>query len=139
MAFVFIVFVFLQPNRTIDMEYGLNTFPEQQIPNKRKNATWRKRHLDWATDSDSSIIEAVRKSYRHKKINENLCLGKLDMEDLQLILNPDNIEAGFIPEKIQHYPIINAKLQVLIGEESRRPFNYRVVVTNPTSISDIEE
>lgn len=121
------------------MEYGINTFPEQQISNKSKTVKWRKRHLDWATNSNSRIMEAVRKSYRHKKINENLCLGKLDMEDLQLILNPDNIEAGYIPEKIQHYPIINAKLQVLIGEESRRPFNYRVVVTNPTSISDIEE
>ena len=26
-----------------------------------------------------------------------------------------------------------------MGEESRRPFNYRVVVTNPTSISDIKK
>lgn len=121
------------------MEFGINTFPEQQIPNRSKTARWAKKHLDWATNSNSSVIEAVRKSYRHKKINEDLCLGKLDMSDLQLILNPDQIEAGYIPEKIQHYPIMNAKLQVLMGEESRRPFNYRVVVTNPTSISDIEE
>ena len=121
------------------MEYGINTFPEQQISNKSKTVKWRKRHLDWATDSNSHVLEAVRKSYKHKKINEDLCLGKLDMDDLQLILNPDQIEAGYIPEKIQHYPIINAKLQVLIGEESRRPFNYRVTVTNPTSITDMEE
>ena len=121
------------------MEYGMNIFPEQQISNKSKTVKWRKRHLDWATNSNSNVLEAVRKSYQHKKINEDLCLGKLDMNDLQLILNPDKIEAGYIPENIQHYPIINAKLQVLIGEESRRPFNYRVSVTNPTSVTDMEE
>jgi hypothetical protein len=71
------------------MEFGINTFPEQQIPNRSKTARWAKKHLDWATNSNSSVIEAVRKSYRHKKINEDLCLGKLDMNDLQLILNPD--------------------------------------------------
>jgi hypothetical protein len=43
-------------------------------------------------------------------INYNLVNGKLHMSDLQLILNPDNIEANFIPDRIQHYPIINAKL-----------------------------
>lgn len=38
---------------------------------------------------------------------------------MQLVLNPDNIEAGYIPDNIQHYPIINSKLNVLRGEESK--------------------
>ena len=60
------------------------------------------------------------------------------MKDLMLVINPDNIQAGFIPYKIQHYPIINSKLNVLRGEESRRVFDYRVVITNPNAISEIE-
>ena len=61
------------------------------------------------------------------------------MNDMQIVLNPENIKAGYIPEKIPHYPIINSKLNVLRGEESKRIFDYKVIVTNPNSISDIEE
>ena len=60
------------------------------------------------------------------------------MNDLELVLNPENIQAGFIPERIQHYPIMNSKLNILKGEESKRVFDYRVVVTNPNSVSEIE-
>ena len=60
------------------------------------------------------------------------------MSDLAMVLNPDNIKAGYIPERIQHYPIMNSKLNVLRGEESKRVFDYRVVVTNPNAISEIE-
>lgn len=40
-----------------------------------------------------------RKSVLHKKINYDLLLGKLHMNDLQLILNPDDIKADYIPNK----------------------------------------
>ena len=65
--------------------------------------------------------------------------GKLHMNDLQLVLNPENLQAGFIPDRIQHYPIMNSKLNVLRGEESKRAFDFKVVVTNPNAISEIEE
>ena len=43
--------------------------------------------------------------------------GKLHMDDLALICNPEGIKANFIPDKIQHYAIMNSKLNVLKGEE----------------------
>jgi len=61
------------------------------------------------------------------------------MNDLSLVLNPENIQAGFIPDRIQHYPVMNSKLNILKGEESKRVFDYRVVVTNPNAISEIED
>ena len=61
------------------------------------------------------------------------------MNDLQLVLNPENLQAGFIPDRIQHYPIMNSKLNVIRGEESKRAFDFKVVVTNPNAISEIEE
>lgn len=60
------------------------------------------------------------------------------MKDLMLIVNPNSIQAGFIPDRIQHYPIMNSKLNVLRGEESKRVFDYRVIITNPNAISEIE-
>lgn len=114
-------------------------FPPQQLPFNKKNKQWRKQHLDWADNKSFFNYSLVRKSVIHKKINYDLVNGKLHMNDLELILNPDGIQAGFIPERIQHYPVMNAKLNVLRGEESKRVFDYKVVITNPTSISQIEE
>lgn len=64
--------------------------------------------------------------------------GKLHMDDLALICNPEGIKANFIPDKIQHYSVMNSKLNVLKGEELGRIFDYKVVVTNPNAVSDIE-
>lgn len=60
------------------------------------------------------------------------------MEDIELILNPNHTVAAYIPDNIQHYPIINSKLNVLAGEESKRRFDFRLIVTNPDAISEIE-
>ena len=113
-------------------------FPPQQLPFSKKTKAWRKKHCDWAASKAFFNYSPVRKSVLHKKINYDLINGKLHMKDLMLVINPDNIQAGFIPDKIQHYPIINSKLNVLRGEESRRVFDYRVIITNPNAISEIE-
>ena len=112
--------------------------PPHQLPFKRKNKEWRKKFIDWADSKTFSTNSLVRKSVMHKKINYDLLRGKLHMSDLELILNPDHLKAGFIPDRITHYPIMNSKLNVLIGEESKRVFDFRVVITNPNSISEIE-
>lgn len=116
----------------------LINLPPQQLPFNRKNRAWRKKHLDWADSKTFFNYSLVRKSVIHKKINYDLLNGKLHMTDLELIINPDNIKAGFIPDRIQHYPIMNSKLNVLRGEESKRVFDFRVVITNPNAISEIE-
>ena len=113
-------------------------FPRQMLSFKAKTKEWRKSHLLWANTKTFFNFAPVRKSMRHKMINYDLLTGKLHMEDLQIILNPDNVEASFIPDKIQHYPIMNSKLDVLRGEESKRVFDFKVIVTNPNSISEIE-
>ena len=112
--------------------------PPHQLPFKRKNKEWRKKFIDWADSKTFSTNSLVRKSVIHKKINYDLLRGVLHMSDLELILNPDHLKAGFIPDRITHYPIMNSKLNVLIGEESKRVFDFRVVITNPNSISEIE-
>lgn len=61
------------------------------------------------------------------------------MSDVMLLLDPNNTEASYIPDTIQHFPIINSKLNVLAGEETKRKFGYKIVVTNFDSISEIEE
>ena len=114
-------------------------FPRQQLPFKAKSKAWRKACVDWGDSKTFFNYSPVRKSVIHKKINYDLVNGKLHMEDMQAVINPENLKVGYIPDRIFHYPIINSKLNVLRGEESKRVFDYRVVVTNPNAISEIEE
>lgn len=120
------------------MGYEMINLPPQQLPFSKKNKAWRKKHLDWADSKTFFNYSLVRKSVIHKKINYDLLNGKLHMSDLEMILNPEKLQAGFIPDRIQHYPIMNSKLNVLRGEESKRVFDFRVVVTNPNAITEIE-
>lgn len=121
------------------MKDNIIQFPRQQLPFTQKTKKWRKRCMDWAEGRTFFNHSLIRKSVIHKKINYDLLTGKLHMEDLHLVLNPNNLDANFVPDQIQHYPIMNSKLNVLRGEESKRVFDYRVVVTNPNAISEIEE
>ena len=95
--------------------------------------------MDWADSRTFFNYAPVRNSTIHKRVNYDLFNGKLHMQDLEAVLNPEAIKEKVTPSAIQHYPIINSKLQVLRGEESKRVFDFRVVVTNPNSISEIEE
>lgn len=125
----------------MDIDGNMSNFiqlPPQQLPFSKKDKKWRKQILDWADSKTFFNYSLVRKSVIHKKINYDLLNGKLHMSDLELILNPENLQAGFIPDRIQHYPIMNSKLNVLRGEESKRIFDFKVVVTNPNAISEIE-
>ena len=113
--------------------------PPQQLPFSKKTKEWRKKHLDWADGKTFFNHDLVRKSVIHKRINYDLLNGKLHMNDLLQIMNPYNTDADFITDSIQHYPIMNSKLNVLRGEERKRNFDFKVVVTNPNAISEIEE
>lgn len=121
------------------MSFGNINLPQQQLPMSKKTKAWRKQHLDWADARTFFNHAPVRNSVIHKKINYDLFNGKLHMQDLEAVLNPEHLKEKTAASNIQHYPIINSKLQVLRGEESKRIFDFRVVVTNPNSISEIED
>lgn len=116
-----------------------NAFPKQQLSLKSKNNSWRKKCVDWADNKTFLSSNLVRNTVWHKQINYDLLNGKINMKDMQSVVNPDNQTASFIPDKIPHYPIMNSKINVLRGEELARIFDYRVIVTNPNAISEIEE
>ncbi len=115
-----------------------SSLPQQQLPFSKKTKEWRKQHINWAENRIFFSDSPIRASFLRKKINYDLLRGKLNMEDLAKVLNPDQVSASFVPETIQHYPIMNSKLNVLRGEELKRRFNFRGIVTNPNAVSAIE-
>ena len=114
-------------------------FPSQQLSFSKKTKIWRKACVDFGDNHTLMHHDAARKSWHKMRINYDLLNGILHMEDLKAFVNPYSIDASFIPDSIQHYSIINSKLNVLRGEESDRLFDPRVVVTNPSAISEMEE
>ena len=118
---------------------AIGGFPPQQLTFSKKGKAWRKKCVDFGDSNSLVHYHLTRKSVKAMKINYDLLNGKIHMDDLKMFINPYAIDASFIPDNIQHYPIINSKLSVLKGEEAKRIFDFRVVVTNPTAISEIEE
>lgn len=121
------------------MEYRSSGFPRQQLSYKKKTKEWAHKCVDWAADKNYFDYAPIRKSVVHMKTNYDLINGKIHMEDVAHFLNPNESSMLFAPEKIQHYPIMNAYLNNLRGEAAARVFDWKVVVTNPYSVSEIEE
>jgi len=117
-----------------------NGFPSQKKTKSQKTKKWAKDCVDAADNNTAFRHEGVRKRRRNKLINLNLYNGKMDRRDMELTLNPYGFnEASFIPDEIPHYPIAAPKIDLLVGEEYNRRFDYKVVVTNPNAISKKEE
>ena len=113
-------------------------FPRQALPDSRKGKKWQRACMEWGDSRSYMHYSPTRKRVRNKKINYDLVNGILHMEDVVAMLNPMELDQQYFPDTIQHFPIINSKLETLIGEDLQRPFDWRAVVTNPNAISDIE-
>lgn len=117
----------------------ISGLPSQKLSFKDKNEDWRKANVDWGDKKSWFYDSHVRKSFINKRINYDLWNGKIHMEDIKRVLDPGCFNMSFIPDNIQHFPIINDKIQVLLGEELARQSDYHVVVTNPNAVSEISE
>ena len=81
----------------------------------------------------------IRRSYYNKKVNYDLYNDILDQSDVQQVTNPMGLQDTSFPAKMQNYPIANPKIDLLIGEEFKRRFDWRVRSVNADAISEKEE
>ncbi len=115
------------------------TLPRQTLSYKKKNKKWRKDNIDYADGHSYYHNDQVRQSLKNKLVNLHLYNGYVDVRDIHKTLNPYAIDASFVPDNIPHHPIMVPKIDLLVGEEINRKFNYTAVVTNPDAISEKEE
>ncbi len=113
--------------------------PRQRLPYNQKNKQWRKDVMDHADTHSFYHNEEVRKSLKNKSINLNLYNGIVDIQDLTNVVNPHHLDASYVPDNIPHHPIIVPKVDLLVGEEYKRRFDWQAVVINPDAISKKEE
>jgi len=112
--------------------------PSQRLAYSRKNKEWRISNLDAADRSSFYYNESVRQTLKNKVVNLNLYNGIVDIRDLTDTVNPYQLNASFIPDNLPHHPIAVPKIDLLVGEESKRRFDWKVVVTNQNAITDKE-
>jgi hypothetical protein len=114
--------------------------PPQKLRFKEKNEEWRKLCVDKIDGGISFITDQeVRRSIAEKYTNGKLYDGVLDMKDVIEVISTDGTLKSFVPKKIQHKPIMRPKIELLVGEAAKEPFDVSIMVTDPTSISEKQE
>lgn len=88
---------------------------------------------------DTSNGEGLRESKYNMQINYNMYNDILDENDVSKVVNPWNLEGATFPAKMQNYPLLKPKVDLLVGEETKRRFDWRIMVTNSDAISQKEK
>jgi hypothetical protein len=83
--------------------------------------------------SESSAVNSTS-DYQRKLSNYKLYNNLLDQKDFERECNPLGLEVGQFQDAIQPYNKTYNKIQVLLGDELRRPFSYRTVLVNSEGI-----
>lgn len=111
------------------------SLPQQRIAFNQKTKQWRKDTLDHYDTLWTSINEANRSSRYTKRINYNLYNGKFNRKDLEYVCNPLGLDNQEFPATLQHYDITSASINLLLGEEAKRPDNCIVISESPNDIN----
>lgn len=88
--------------------------------------------LDYA--SDSGITNSYQTEYERMLSNYRLYNNFIDQKDLERECNPLGLEVGQYRDEVQPYNKTYNKIQVLLGDELRRPFDLRAVLTNSDGV-----
>lgn len=116
-----------------------NIFPSQKKSTAEKGKQWRKDCINGAEHLVYYTDDSLRKSRKSKKINYDLYSDILDSTDVAKTVDPLGLESTYTPAKMQNYPICNPKIDLLVGEEIKRKFDWRVRVINDDAISSKEK
>lgn len=109
--------------------------PRQRLTYRQKNKEWRKENVDYGNTQSFYTNGEVRRNIDNKLINLNLYNGIVNIKDMIRIINPADENASYVPDNVPHHPIIVPKIDLLVGEEINRPFDYSFVVTDSESIT----
>ena len=116
----------------------MKSLPEQRVPQSKKNKTWKEDTVKAIIDRTDFRMGTTRDRYSLLKMYEYYN-GEIDPADYRYVTEPYGKERGNYPARIRNYQIIKPVVDLLLGEKSKRPFNYTVVVTNPDVITLKEE
>ena len=114
-------------------------FPQQKLPLSKKNEKWQHDCVNYII-GEGNIVSGGQTHTAHGEMQTyyNLYNSIFDEKDFKKITNPFKVEEGF-PATPQDFNIIRPKIDLLSGEETKRPLNFRVVRTSQEATSELME
>lgn len=124
--------------RVEDNLYNAN-FPQQKLPLSKKNEQWQHDCVNYIIGEGNIVSGGMRKTrFGEIQTYYDLYNSIFDEKDFKRVTNPFKVEDGF-PATPQDFNIIRPKIDLLIGEETKRPMNFRVVRTSQEATSELQE
>lgn len=118
---------------------NLNCMPAQKIPASKKTEDWKQQNVDYIIGHSASSRNGNSRSREEEmQTYYDLYNSIYNEKDLKYVTNPFKQDDGF-PATAQDYNIIKPKIDLLLGEETKRPFNFRVVRTSDIATSDLQD
>lgn len=119
------------------MDYSKTSFPIQKLPLSKKTQEWKEQCVDTLiAREDLQYGNNPRK--KDMQIAYDLYNSVFDEKDLMYVTDPFKVSEGF-PASIQNINVIRPKIDLLLGEETKRPFNYQVIRTNDEAVTQMKE
>lgn len=114
-------------------------FPQQKLPLSKKTEKWQHDCVNYII-GEGNIVSGGQTHTRYSELQQyyDLYNSIFDEKDFKKITNPFKVQDGF-PATPQDFNIIRPKIDLLIGEETKRPLNFRVVRTSQEATSDLME
>lgn len=116
-----------------------SAFPRQKLPLSKKGKKWQEDCVNYIIGEGNVISGGNSTSYYGElQTYYNLYNSIFDEKDFKSITNPFKVEDGF-PATPHDFNIIRPKVDLLIGEETKRPLNFRVIRTSQEATSEMQE
>lgn len=116
-----------------------NSFPQQKLPLSKKTTQWQHDCVNYIIAEGNIVSGGQSRPYHEElRVYYNLYNSIFDEKDFKTVTNPYKVEDGF-PATPQDFNIIRPKVDLLIGEETKRPLNFRVVRTSQSATSEMLE
>ena len=113
------------------MDYKQSIFPPQFVLESEKTEEWANKWVDAVV----SYMAYVDSPYHNSRLNDiqnyNIYNGSLELQDFKYITEQYGMA---YPARLVNYPIISPKIDLLVGEELRRPMDIKVSTTNKEAV-----
>ena len=115
------------------------SFPAQKLPMSKKTQAWKEACVDYVVGAgDSGFGGNGRSRSDEMQTYYDLYNSIYNEKDLKYVTNPFKQDDGF-PAMTQDYNIIKPYVDQLLGEETKRPFNFHPQRTSDIAASELQE
>lgn len=115
------------------------SFPAQKLPMSKKTQAWKEACIDYVVGAgDSGFGGNGRSRSDEMQTYYDLYNSIYNEKDLKYVTNPFKQDDGF-PAMAQDYNIIKPYVDQLLGEETKRPFNFHPQRTSDIAASELQE